>query len=420
MIRVREEQGATAITVAVMLLMIMGFVSLAIDTSLGLNDRRGTQNASDSAALAAAWEDCNPKVSGAPNPIAAARRVALENGYDHGDPDIDVAVNDLSAASSALRRWEVQITSTNETHFGAASVTGATDLTVLSRAVGECEELPFLGGYAIFAGAEPSCNGGVELDLSGASQIVNGGVHSNGDVKVTGSDTEITGTVTYRGSAQLPGDVDDRKVFGSPLTYPVDVAFGDYRLGGSRANAAAALGRYMNAGSTDITDSWIDNQGYGDDAGSTITLTRSGIYFTEGDITLTGLEAGIDTSTGQPVKASFVAGGQVKITGSSSFAAYDPIVGGASDPGVAVFSNYLAPPSGPTCTGNAIQFSVSSAAWTGVMFAPFGQANMSFASGSTLNGGIFAYTVNISGSDFQLQWQDNPNAEPEHRVQLSE
>jgi hypothetical protein len=45
---------------------------------------------------------------------------------------------------------------------------------------------------------------------------------------------------------------------------------------------------------------------------------------------------------------------------------------------------------------------------------------LSFSSGSTLNGGIFAYTVDVSGSDFQLNWYDNPSADPDFEVELTE
>jgi hypothetical protein len=406
--------------------MIMGFASLAVDAGFGLNDRRDTQNAADIAALAAAWEDCNPRLSGAPNPIAAARASAKVNAYDHDLANVDVAVNDISAsASSRTRVWEVVITSTNDTYLANASVIERDELTVQSRAVGSCERLQFLGGYAIFAGGDTTCGGGVELDLSGASKIVNGSVHSNGDVKVTGASTTITGTVTYRGSANLPAGVSEEKLFGSAYGYPVQVSMDEYRAGGSRRTRAQndpndGQNRFYDAGATDIDDSWIQSMGYGTKSGSDTIINKSGIYFTEGDIDVSGLVAGTDPVSGDTVTATFVANGQIHITGNTDLTAYDPLIGGPTDPGVVMFSNYLEPPAGPTCTGNAIQFSVSAADWTGIIFAPHGQAKLSFSSSSTLNGGIFAYTVDVSGSSFELSWYDNPSATPDYEVQLTE
>ena len=39
----------------------IAFASLAIDASLGYDERRDAQNAADNAAYAAAYDDCNPK-----------------------------------------------------------------------------------------------------------------------------------------------------------------------------------------------------------------------------------------------------------------------------------------------------------------------------------------------------------------------
>ena len=169
---------------------------------MGYDDRRDTQNSADNAALAAAWEACNPVASGSPNPTQAARRIATQNGYDHTGPNIDVQVNNLSGSM-----YEVIILSTEQNTFGKIPPISDGDMTVVSRAVADCKVFPFLGGYALFAGAPSSCNGGVELDLSGSSQIVNGGIHSNGDMKITGSAPDINGPITFIGD--FNGDAGD-------------------------------------------------------------------------------------------------------------------------------------------------------------------------------------------------------------------
>lgn len=409
-----NDRGAAAIVVGVSLLVLMGFAALAIDAGMGYNDRRGTQNAADLAALAAAWEECNPASAGAPNPIQAARNTAADNGFPHDPPRTTVEVNDLGNG-----QWQVDITTNNNALFGSATPYANDGLTVLSSAVAECEEIPFLGGYAIFAGAPASCNGGVELDLSGASKIVNGGIHSNGEVKITGSDTEVNGVVTHiAGSNYTPST----QVY-EELAYPLDITIAEYRPGGSRAlnhtSADPNLNRYFDFDTTQITATELENRGYADVSGSDMTMKRSGIYYTKSSIKINkNIIMGNDAVTGQPVRVTWVAEGQIEVSAKTNMAGFDPVIGGPNDPGILMFSNYLAPSAGPTCTGNAIKLSSSGITWTGVIFAPNGQVNPSFSSATSLNGSIFAYTVNVSGSDFEISWQDNPTAEPDFRVDL--
>jgi hypothetical protein len=402
-----DERGAVAVIVGISLLMLMGFAALAIDAGMGYNDRRGTQNAADLAALAAAWEDCNPASASSPNPIQAARTTAADNGYDHTDTNTTVDVNDLGAG-----QWQVDITVQNNALFGAATPYANDDVTVLSSAIAECEAIPFLGGYAIFAGAPATCNGGVELDLSGSSKIINGGIHSNGELKITGSSTDVNGEVTYVGSSNYSPSTQ----LYSELEYPVELSIADYRPGGSRAliyndDAVPANDQYFNT--AHIDNNWMVNNGYAvSTSGQKIEIQRSGVYYASDDIDLK------QVSMAAGVKATFVTEGPIKLTGESDFSGFDPVIGGANDPGVLFFSNYLAPTAGPTCTGNAIDISTSSVTWTGVIYAPHGAVTPSFSSATSLNGSIFAYTVNVSGSDFDISWQDNPAAIPDFKVNL--
>ncbi|MEX1272086.1 MAG: hypothetical protein WEB55_06515, partial [Acidimicrobiia bacterium] len=294
--------------------------------------------------------------------------------------------------------------------FGAAAGTdGDGEFGVLSQATAVCVAHPFLGGYALLAFGPDTCGGGVELDLSGASKIINGGIHSNGDIKITGSSTEINGGVTYIGDSNY-----------SPSTHldtepanPMSVEIEEFEPGGDRAQAAADLGEYINATGNDIDNSYLTSNGYATGSGGNVEITQSGIYYTDGDISLN------NTTTAEGVKVTFVTSGQISVNGSGDFTAYESIAGTANDPGILMFSTYLEPAEGgPTCTGNAIQWSVSSGTWTGVIYAPYGQARQSSASGASVNGSIFAYTVDLSGSEFDISWQDNPDAIPTYTVEL--
>jgi Flp pilus assembly protein TadG len=406
------ERGAVAIIVGLSLLVLMGFTALALDAGLGYSERRGTQNAADLSALAAAWEDCNPVTSGTPNPIQAARATALDNGYDHSLANTDVTVNDLGDG-----QWQVDILTTNEATFGAATPYANDSVTVLSSAIAECEAIPFLGGYALFAGGPTSCNGGVELDLSGASKIINGGIHSNGEVKITGASTDVNGQVTHVGGSTWPGSI---QVY-EHLPYPIDITIADYRPTGARAlvhnDVDPLLDRYYDFDTTDIDATLLVNQGYADNiSGSEIRMKKSGVYYTKGDIKITkNISMGTD-ALGNPVKVTWVAEGQIEISAKTNMSGFDPVIGGPSDPGVLFFSNYPGTP--PDCTANAIKLSSSGITWTGVIFAPNGQVSPSFSTATSLNGSIFAYTINVSGSDFEISWQNNPTAIPDFRVNL--
>lgn len=413
--RAGDERGATAVLVAATLLLLIGFASFALDSGLAYDVRRGTQNAADNAALAAAWEACNPKVIGSADPVSAARAMTAANGYDDNDPEVVVTVNDLGD-----ERIEVVISTTNPTRFGVASPYAPDELTVVSRAVADCDRIPYLGGYAVFAGAESDCNGGVELDLSGSSKIINGGVHSNGDIKVTGSDTQINGPITYRGA--VSGSTLDGAVQlppGPPVEYPLNVSMtlfrgtGDGTISGPDGSGTFAIYR---AGTTDIDNRWLQNNGHGTGNNSNVEITESAVYYTMGDIDLSRV------TMASGVRATFVSdGGQISVNGEASIAGYYPVTGGAGDPGLLMYSTYQHPDAGgPTCTGNAIQWSMSSATWSGVIFAPYGQARQSTASSATLNGSIFAYTVNLSGSSFDITWLDNPDAEADVEMELVE
>jgi Putative Flp pilus-assembly TadE/G-like len=64
--RFKSERGATALLVAISMLVLMGFAALAIDIGLGMNERRQDQSAADVGALAAVqFARPNPGCSGA-------------------------------------------------------------------------------------------------------------------------------------------------------------------------------------------------------------------------------------------------------------------------------------------------------------------------------------------------------------------
>lgn len=403
----RNERGASVVLVAGSLLLLMGMASLAIDGGFAFNERRGTQNAADLAALAAAWQDCNPE-SGVPNPTAAARQTAAANGYTHtpgGFPQVLV--------SSTGNNWTVRIIEENPTTFGRATPYAPDDLRVDSEATATCFDTGLFGGMAVFGKADACPGIGGDVNLSSSDVYIDGGVHSNGDLKISGSSPVVTGEATYRGSDNTAASITAQKYFGSPLDYPVDLDIAEYRPGGSRANAADATNDYHafpgNAGAPAFA-------GIGGNvrAAGTLTIREPGIYYAAGNIQLGSVSVILEgAAAAQGI--TLVAEGTIDLKSIDNVKGYDPLVPGGSFP-VLMMSNA----GSQRCNDVAISVSGNNVTWNGLIFAPNGGVTISSAAVSTvdLDGSIIAYTVRLSGGAINISYEDDPAADPNYLVEL--
>lgn len=389
--RLASERGASAIVVGLSLIVLVGFAALAVDGGSAYLERRDTQRAADNAALAAAWEACNPLASGSPGAVQAGVNTAAANGYTTG-----VTVQQVSG-----NRYRAEISVDRDTGFGG--VIGQETITVVSETEVDCDAELDLSGAAVFAGAN-NCPG-VELSLTGSSQIVNGGVHSNGSVQLQGSSVTINGTVTYlEGSA--PSGVTSVQLPPPPLAYPPEFSIDRFKPGGEVWLATDPNKRFEFNGN-------IRNSDFGGSNGNngSLVMTQPGIYYINGDLSITNVSLGGAAAT---EGVTFIVEGQINLQGSGNLRAFAPIYTGSftdpsrADPGMFMASPF--PGYNAGCNGNneAISFSASSSEWTGIIFAPNGLVRMSQAQGLTLNGGIFSYRVNLSGSDIDITRQGRP------------
>ena len=128
-----------------------------------------------------------------------------------------------------------------------------------------------------------------------------------------------------------------------------------------------------------------------------------GIYFVDGDLTLQSIVVNSGT---------FVATGQITLMGSVNTlnSPYDST-------GLGLYSDY---PGVPDCVGGdiAIQWSASNNIWSGVQYAPNGRVVMSSADGSTFNGSIIAYRVDLSGANINIQYDDTYTGIPVTSLRL--
>lgn len=426
-----DERGATAVLIAGILVFMMGFAWLAIDAGLGLDDRRGTQNAADLAALAAAWEYCNP-VSGTPNAATAAQAgqdAADANGYADASPDYPQVTITNSGST-----WTVDITERNDTVFGAAA-NAPKQIDIAATATAQCVEMGILGNYAVF-GSTDQCPTGVtsggsgfwDVDLrAGSITVMDGDIHANDDVRVQpssgwsiGADDEIT----YVDAASLSGGPTGTQVFARiDEADIIDLTMAEYQLpGGARAVAADSAGDYHDFGGSTINETSITTGPMGTPLGtmngSVLEIEQPGIYYTSGTINFSNPIRLTGDALTEGV--TFVSRGLMHFKRIDNLVGYDNYASSAGPP-VAMFSDY----GSASCTDQAIDIDGVGAVITGVIYAPDGQVYVGSPGGSvarptnfTHAGTIVAHWVTVDADTIQLEYRDDPTEPRQYRVEL--
>ncbi len=385
-IRMREEEGAVAVIVALSLLAIIGIAAIVTDGGNLYRERSSAQNAADHAALTAAWAACEPGPG--EDYQVAGRRAAAEHGYSAAEVTIEPHPDGILATID---------TSINAT-FGAAL--GADELDAVASAVATCT----IGGdgYAIFA--DGTC--GNSVDLSGSTGRVEGGVHTNENLKVTGSNHSIVGTVTYVGKApkNAAGNIEYtpraplNPVNSDPKVIPGH-SVDDYLPGGAYHDAD----NFYDAGSKSISssggnpatridpDTWIEDG-----------ELKPGIYYSDNDIVLNSSDFDDGIVKGNVTLVS--RNGRISVTGPDSrLTAFAGPFNANGDLGMLAITEYE---KNPKCTSQGISFSGSSVEWEGILYAPNSRISVTVSDSSTFAGQILGYSVMVSASDSNII---NPN-----------
>ena len=373
-----DERGSVLIILAFSLSMLLGLSAFAIDLGYARQRKAQAQNSADFAALAGAGVLKNGTV---PEAVAAARDYVTKNGFSGAGAEVNIPpASGMRAGVAGC----VQVRPTEELPTTFGRIFDRESLTVGAQATA-CAS-PGLGGpYAIFAGST-TCSPAVSF--SGADRTVNGGVHSNNDMKITSNGTVINGDATYLSGDAPSGNITFNPPTGNPkqltgwLPYPEVFQAEDYAPGGAKAALAQSQLRYRNAGSADIDETWLTlNLLYN-------PLTKRvapGLYFTTGDIHLVG--NGLNGAG-----ATFVSrDGDVMFNGNNmSFTPWDP-----DGLLIASFKNQSSCSAGQA----VIKLDGNNHSWTGVIFAPNGPLDFSGTNiVSSLNGRLVAKTVSLSGS----------------------
>jgi len=377
-----RDRGAVLVTVALVLLLLLGFAALAVDASMGYNEHRHTQGAADNAALAGAWAMCNGE-----DPEAAALASATTNGYPTG---VDVSAEDDL----------VTVTISAEVTTGFGRTQGVSQIGVSSSATAKC--VPGTSGGALGKDAAlistgSSCSEtkvlnnievtGIVYSASGLTienntqvtgpvyaegdlvvennAVVNGPVHTNGSLTIkNNAEHNHNSNATYVGSLERKNNTSTwnplKVTARERLELPAPFDAADFAPGGAKAMSAGAKYRH-------IVGDW--------ELGNNETI-ESGLYYVEGNVTVKNNVTGTNVT--------IVATGRIDIKNNAEFS-------GTFVDGLALMSTA----GGGSCTTTAIDVS-NNARVEGTVYAPNGHVYM--GNNGALEGAVIGLRVSLKNN----------------------
>ena len=433
------SSGQAIVIIALAAMGLFAMMGLAIDGGRLLLLKRDTQNATDAAAIAAARALCTGREP-APFAIAAAE----ENGFENNDTSsIEVYAPPISpgfAIEDECKGCFVEVVLKSGIQPSFIGLVYQGNLETTSRAIGVCS--PDLNAgvvradhiRAVWAMSE-TCSPN-PVDINGNSMYIEGGMHSNGYMKVmpggaggvfvgptshskgwevqTNSHSEFRAglevndffTETLTGTC-LSACFSEEELVGCgcwgeeelyPATnpyltppvdeYPVSYKISDYNdptatdLDGNDtpAKIAAAAGEYYEYGCSGPAKGFYDWVNAEHMNG---TQMDNGIYYADCDIKINHM----DDITGN---VTIVSTGYIEVHGGNQH--WEPYT-----QDLLLFSN-----ANKGCN-DAIHFSGSTNTWNGNVFAPRGRIQLSASANDTeMHGCLIGNAVKISGSSLTI------------------
>jgi hypothetical protein len=406
-----DESGQVVAFFVCGILVLFGFFALVLNTGVWYLDRRVAQNQADAAALAGVQELPAPAAN-----TAAARDAALDwlqrNGAarqsfcvvdgDYNHIDQGVAFADRIGGNDGLYET-IRVCVDRNTLIVFNEFFELAGVTIRAHAAAGYNENP--GVYAIFANDE--CNGLDNLNLSGSGQPndpiqVNGQVHSNCEIEISGSEYVFDGVVSCVDEMEGAWDEPDIEFLQGepdcphppqPLPIPDPQTWNAVFSGGAFNPAVCDV---INLSSKLVID----------DAGDIPNDPVNGVVMcalNEIDVT-----SGVDNITR---KVTFISqNGPVKIQGNRL--TLTPAWVTSEGIQVLLFSRGTGAGSGDT-SGDTIYVSGQGHSWTGTMYAPRGKLSYSGSDGSgshsLFHSSIVADRVSMSGGNWVLNGlEENP------------
>ncbi len=380
------ESGQAIVIVAFMMVALLAVLGLAIDGGGLFFLFRDTQNATDAAVIAATYARCTSDDAAVVE--FAGYEAAARNGFNNDSVRDWVTVNNPPTAGTGAgdsEYVEVSIRAAKPSYF--IHIVYQEPLTVTARAVGRCTPPFNPASVPALWGGSRTCNNTV--NWTGAEGNIEGGVHSNNEIKsggggqgntiggpvtaVTAVDQSNGGNTTWPDGFNV-GPQYDRD---DPLAEHFPMS--DFAPGGIYARRADAEGLYTSIASP-ADDPDMKNNGTWDPRNGRVL---EGLYYVDGDVSIgSGVSFGTNGIT-------IVATGEISFSGGVNVYYYMS--------GFLLYSGHQA----SNCGDNAVRISGSSGYWYGVIYAPDGGVNIS-ASDIQVTGSIVADNIDFSGSRLDL------------------
>jgi hypothetical protein len=399
----KKENGQALVIIALAAVALFGFAALAIDGSNVFSDRRHAQNAADTSAMAAALAKVR---NGTWEADGLAR--AASNGYDDNGTTNDVYVyNPPVDGIYAGNNQYIQVKIISQVNTFFARVIGIPQVTNRVQAVTRVIPTtitPLFDGNAVVGLAPEECKA-VTYQGNANTTVTGGGIFVNSDCDTGGSGAffnnssaaqltapclQAVGTIQYNSSAiNIPSSC-----FGSdapPYVYPPENYFYPDVVcpaGGSQSGNTLSPGTYS-----------------GHFPPSGVTTLNSGVYCVNGDFRVNAS----DTLTGHGVFI-VMQSGDVTFNGGATINL--SAIPGPMDPDTNPYGGLLLymPLSNSgtiTINGNA------GSGFTGTIFAPAADVNISGTGSGGFHGQIIGYTVDLTGtSDTTIVYNNNENWNP--------
>lgn len=388
-----RQSGQVLVLVLLGTVALFGAVGLGIDASRSFEERRDAQTAVDHAATAAAFASCSGGDEAAAR--SAGRAAATQNGFDDASASVVVNVDPVVGQTDT---YHASIISTIGGTF--ARIIGLDDFTITVIATASAVDCGAggAGPGAIFAGG--TCPSGKwAVDISGSTNRVFGGVHSNDDVNVGGGSNDFDDVdldpFTYVGSID-PSSIGNGNAYEVP--YPAQVGAMSWPAGYDPSVAAPASSNdaYWSA--------WSDKAIADGHGGILLTskiasITSNGVYYTSH---ADGMDIG-SISPGVTNITLIARNGPIKISASGGTFSPDP-----DGNGILALSGKDYTSSGKHCEDYTVALSGSDTDWNGIIWAPGGLIEFSGSSNSAVNGTLMGQAVRLNGSNLVLRYDSTP------------
>ncbi|HUF53309.1 MAG TPA: pilus assembly protein TadG-related protein [Dehalococcoidia bacterium] len=366
-----DEDGQILIMMILCLTVVFVIGVIAVDIGLFLSQRRHAQAAADFAALAAATMLDDSEAA----TITKGLEYSERNGFDDADGDVTVTVTPTYNGDPDL----VEVTISEDAPAMFAPIFGVLGIDIGARAVARVQGAPPSTGLPALFAISDDCGDPAVLEIPGSNNVVVGAVHSNGDLKLNGSNNDFEG-----GGFTYNCDFDHS---GSDNTF-------DPAPDQTRVDPPPVFYEYDDFPCTHEFDDDIDLQDYdylwvNDDPDGGV-LRDDQVICSSSDLQLSG--------QGISGRVTLVAGDELKVSGS------DFNLTGYWN-GVLFYSS--------ASHDSAIDISGSGGDWTGIIHAPHGKVKFQGSSNLSVTGSIIADSMVLSGSDWSISADSSSSSPPQ-------